>query len=359
MSTKQEIPNFRSLYPRLLSFGVSYGDMERISKTATDWPSFAREMADLAEHWEKSGDKACAGGWVETPRERWRRAVDYYHYAQLKLPDSLLKEGLRRSSRRCYEKLASRVTPPAVRVAVPFESVTLPGYLRINHHGAPCVILIGGLDSSKEVELHYFAEVFLKRGCSVFYFDGPGQGELYGRVSMAGGFAKAIASVISFLHSDSRIGSAPIGCFGVALGGYLACEAAASNPKIDACISLGGFFDSGVLPKLPPLARVMFLKAFGFSANDDIGEVAPFVTLKPLWGRMTVPLLLVHGTADHLVDMTQITAIENWARGPVETMILEGSEHVCSDRFSECLPRMGDWMTNWLMHKNNQSVAVI
>jgi hypothetical protein len=39
-------------------------------------------------------------------------------------------------------------------------------------------------------------------------------------------------------------------------------------------------------------------------------------------------------------------------------MVLEGSEHVCSDRFNECLPHMGDWMTAWLLHKN-KSVAVI
>jgi 2,6-dihydroxypseudooxynicotine hydrolase len=359
MSTKQEIPNFRSLYPRLLSFGVSYGDMERISRIATDWSSFAREMADLAEHWEKCGDKACTAGRVETPREQWRRAVDYYHYAQLRLPDSLLKESLRRSSRRCYQKLVSRVTPAPVRVEIHFQSVNLPGYLRVNHSGAPCVILIGGLDSSKEVELHYFAEVFLKRGCSVFYFDGPGQGELYGRASISGGFEKAIASVISFLHADSRIGSAPIGCFGVSFGGHLACRAAAAIPQISACISIGGFFDSRILAKLPPIAGAAVRKAFGMSSDDDLSELESHITLAPLHGEMKVPLLIVHGTNDHLVDMEQITEMQKWAHGPVETVILEGSEHVCSDRFNECLPRMGDWMTNWLMHRNSQSVAVI
>ena len=74
---------------------------------------------------------------------------------------------------------------------------------------------------------------------------------------------------------------------------------------------------------------------------------------------MRAPLLLVHGSADHLVNMEQIYAMRKWACGPVDTLIMEGAEHVCCDRFNECLPVMGDWMTNWLLHRNTQQVAVI
>ena len=220
------------------------------------------------------------------------------------------------------------------------------------------MILIGGLDSSKEVELHYFGEMFLRRSCSVFYFDGPGQGEMYGQITMTSGFERAVASVIDSLSSDPRVGNAPIGCFGVAVGGHLACRAAAFNPRIKACMSIGGFFDSGVLPKLPPLAATAFRKAFGLSIDDDLSELAPYLTLQDLQGQMRVPLLLVHGTADHLVDMGQITQMQNWACGPVDLMLMEESEHVCSDRFNECLPRMGDWMANWLLRKSRPLATV-
>jgi fermentation-respiration switch protein FrsA (DUF1100 family) len=66
---------------------------------------------------------------------------------------------------------------------------------------------------------------------------------------------------------------------------------------------------------------------------------------------MQAPLLIVHGTADHLVDMEQITALQNWACGPVDALVLEGAEHVCCDRFNECLPAMGDWMLSQLLYK--------
>lgn len=356
--SQSEKPNFAALYPRLVNFGVAYSDLERISLMANDWTSFSREMGNLAELWMRMADKGWKLGHLETPRVQWKRAADYYHYAQLKLPDSLLKESFRRTSRKCYEKVAALLDPPAVRCEIPFRSTYIPGYLRAKGPAAPCVILIGGLDSAKEVELHYFAETFLRRECSVFFFDGPGQGELYGKESLAWGFEDAIAAVIQFLRADPRVGAAALGCFGVALGGYYACQAAALNPEIEACISIGGFFDSRVLPRLPALAHSMFKTAFGFPADCNIAEIARYINLSPLQGQMKAPLLLVHGTADHLVDMEQITALRNWARGPVDTLIMEGSEHVCCDRFNECLPMMGDWMMSCLLRRKPESAPL-
>lgn len=357
MTEKQAI-NFRSLYPRLLSFGIGYGDLERISSSVTDWDSFARAMADLGEHWEKSADRSSDLGNLITPRQHWLRAAAYYHYAQLRVPDSVLKERLRVACRRCYRKFVSVSQSPIVRCDIPFDGILIPGYLRVNAPGAPCVILIGGLDSAKEVELHHFAEIFLARGCSVFYFDGPGQGELYKRALMTSGFEKAVSSVIDFLAVDPRVQASRFGCFGVSFGGHLACRSSALNPLISACITIGGFFDYRILEKLPPIAAETVKNAFGFSSSEDMSKLFPYVTLEPLKNKMEAPLLIVHGTTDHLVEMDQIHALQQWARGPVETIVLEGSEHVCSDRFNECLPVMGDWMASSLIQQN-ETLAVV
>jgi hypothetical protein len=200
--------NFHSLYPRLLSFGIGYGDLERITSRVNDWTSFSRAMADMGEHWEHLADKSYKSGSLETPRQQWLRAAAYYHYAQLRLHDSLLKENLRRRCRQVYAKYARLADPPVVRCEVPFQGMYLPGYLRSRRPGAPCVILIGGLDSAKEVELHHFAEVFLNRCCSVFYFDGPGQGEMYERSSMTVGFEKAGSSLSPTISAFGPAGSA-------------------------------------------------------------------------------------------------------------------------------------------------------
>lgn len=221
------------------------------------------------------------------------------------------------------------------------------------------MILIGDLDSAKEVELHYLAEMFLRRSCSVFYFDVPGQGELYGKGSIADGFDRALSSVIDFLRRDPRVGVTSIGSFGIGLGGHLACRAAAGDSRIDACISISGFFDSAILEKLPLAQQSRFLKIFGLSTQDAGPRLGRRASLAPLKGRMKAPLLLVHGTADPVVDIKQMRALQKWASGPVDTLVLEGAEHLCCDRFNECLPTIGDWMTNWLLHRNTQQVALI
>lgn len=357
MAEQNQEMNLRALYPRLLSFGIGYGDLERIRSRATDWTSFSGAMADLGEYWEQQADKAFRAGCLETPGQHWLRAAAYYHFAQLRLEDSPLKESLRRACRQAYGKYSRLADPPIIRCEIPFEGANIAGYLRTRKSG-PCVILIGGLDSAKEVELHCLAEIFLNRCCSVFYFDGPGQGELYKRSPLTSGFEKAVSSVIRFLTSDPRVQPGRFGCFGVSFGGYLACLSSAANPQISACVSMSGFFDHRILAKLPPFAKEIVRNAYGVCADADLNQLASLVSLEPHRGKMKSPLLIVHGTADHLVDSDQVEAVESWASGSVEKMVLEGSEHVCCDRFNQCLPYVGDWMTAWLMRKN-KSVAVV
>lgn len=344
---------------RLLNFGVSYSDLEKIRSASVDWISFSRAMGNLARQWKRSAEKAWKLGRLATPREQWKRAADYFHYAQLNLADSLLKKSFQRASRACYQRVAGLLDPPAIRCQVPFASGHLPGYLRLKRRGAACVILIGDLDSAKEVELHYLAEMFLSRSCSVFYFDGPGQGELYGKSSITGGFEHVVSNVIDFLRHDARVGVTSIGCFGIGLGAHLACRAAACDGRIDACISVSGFFDSRILERLPREEHPRFFKTFGLPADGNIAQLQPHLSLAPLQGQMKTPLLLVHGTADHLVEIDQIRALQKWVSGPVDMLLLEGAKHLCCERFHECLPAIGDWMTNWLLHRNTQQVTLI
>lgn len=351
--------SFPSFCFRLLNFGVSYSDLERIRSVSVDWVTFSRALGELAKQWKRSAEAAWKLGRVETPREQWKRAADYFHYSQLRLPDSFLKATFRRASRTCYERAAGLFDPPAIECRIPFRSAHIAGYLRIRRPGAPCVILIGGLDSAKEVELHYFADVFLRRSCSVFYCDGLGEGELSRRAPLGPEFEDVISAIIDFLRNHAAVGVTPIGCFGIDLGGHLACRAAACDSRIDACISVGGFFDSAVLHRWPAADHEKFLRAFGFREEDDVASLAHYLDLGPLEGRMKAPLLVVHGTSDHLVDATQVKALQQWACGPVDTLMFEGAEHLSCKRFNECLPMLGDWMTNWLLHKNRQEVALI
>ncbi|MBZ5508031.1 MAG: hypothetical protein LAO78_21420 [Acidobacteriia bacterium] len=119
------------------------------------------------------------------------------------------------------------------------------------------------------------------------------------------------------------------------------------------------FLTPRVLTRLPATARAALLEAYGLSSDDYLQDLAPMVSLASSHRQMKAPLLLVHGASDHPVDMDQVKAMQNWAGGHVDTVAFDGANHICTDRFIECVSRMCDWMTNWLIHKNTSSLAVI
>ena len=217
--------------------------------------------------------------------------------------------------------------------------------------GAPCVVLVNGLDSAKEVELARFAEGFLARGLSVFCFDGPGQGEGADGSTLEGA-APAVSAALDVLSREGEegaaLGDAPrFGLFGVSFGGHLACRIAALERRIEACVCLGGFFDGTILRRLPPPAMANLAKAYGLDPEAPLEDLFGRITLAPLAGLMDRPLLVVHGADDHLVDGSQVAALERWAPR-AEVLVYRPGEHVCTDRFAECLPRLWDWTADRL-----------
>jgi kynurenine formamidase/pimeloyl-ACP methyl ester carboxylesterase len=300
---------------RVLHFGVSYSDFRKAAE-AGDVASFSEALESMAAHYEATG--------YET------RAAVYYHYAQFKLRAGERKNALKASCRRSYAKAAGSLHPPVTRV----EGREFAGYLRSPISPTSCVVLINGLDSAKEVELHAFAEGFLRRGSAVFYWDTPLPLHRHSSV---------VSAVLDAL--TPQLGDISFGVFGVSFGGFLACHAAASDARIAACVSLGGFHDARIVKRLPPPALDNLRLAYGLSPDADVAVLDDVITLEPLRGRMQRPLLIVHGTNDHLVDASQVDALKAWGGPLAETLIYEGAEHVCTDRFSEALPAIWDWMT--------------
>jgi pimeloyl-ACP methyl ester carboxylesterase len=344
----QALPDLHRLYSRFLYFGIPYGDLQYAIQGADDWLSFEARLAETAAAREALGETAVASGRTQSAIEYFRSASTCFHFAQVRLKDWNQRSMFQAACRASYRKMARLLSPEVIPVDIPFRDGVLPGYVRQAEQDAPWVIVIGGVDSEKEVELHMFAEIFLRRGCSVCYFDGPGQGELLGRIPMSVPFEAAVAAVMDFLTTTFNAPMDGFGCFGVSFGGYLACRAAAADRRISACVNLGGFFDGSIFPGFPATAVDNLRRAFCLAPGEDIIHLAPSVTLEPLRSQLKAPLFIIHGGDDHLIGLEQIEALRDWTSGPVELWIMEGAEHVCTNRFQECLPRIGDWMTERL-----------
>ncbi len=159
-------------------------------------------------------------------------------------PDRIphLPAGARRSPQK-----ASTLRDPAVsRVAIPYEGTHAAGLLQRRTGGrgrpAPVVVLVNGLDSTKE---HMYTsghwQELAARGISCLMLDQPGTGEalrLQGLTARIDTEAWAGAAV-DWLLDPRRRRPARIGIVGWSLGGYYAPRAAAFEKRLRARASPG------------------------------------------------------------------------------------------------------------------------
>jgi len=316
-----------------------------------DWHSWSTRLAGLAERYSGLAQAEADQGHNRSASQLYRLASIYFHYAQVRLPLDKLREEYRRRSVCAFHRSIGQVSF-VERVEIPYGDSSLPGYFWPQQGEAPLVILVGGLDSAKEVELLSFAQTFSQRGLQCLLFDGPGQGEMLGRLALNFKFEEVLDPVVDF--AMRRCQAKTLGVFGVSLGGYLAARAAAANPTIAACVSLGGFFDTSPLQRLSSIGLNLLRASLRLPQHAHLPSTLETVSVEEAAPVFDRPLLVVHGTEDHLVDEAHISLFEKWTtHGASELKRVQGAEHVCTDRFNECLPLIGDWTAEQLFaHRN-------
>jgi kynurenine formamidase/alpha-beta hydrolase superfamily lysophospholipase len=331
---------------RLLHFGISFRDLRSAGASTTSWFEWCSALSALADHYAERAGTARLAGRRRTAAECGLRAAAYYHFAHFKTSPAARDAAV--AERRCvevYRGIADFLQPAAMPVVLRCGGVTVPAYFRCAAAGAPIVILLNGLDSCKEVELHRFGDLFLARGLNVLAVDAPGQGEGDGAAPLLPAFDAAVAPLLDLVE---RWNPSAVGVFGVSFGGHLAARAAALDSRIAACVSLGGFHDADVLARLPDGAAAAFRRAFRLGAHEPLASVAHLLSLESLRDRLDRPFLIVHGGNDHLVTRSQVERLVAWGGEHVTARIVEGAEHVCTDRFADVLPEIGDWMCDRL-----------
>src|SRR5690349_10844403 len=218
---------------RMLSDGVHFHDLMQLRAGIGEphawcdaWMAAASVHADV-------GHAALARGATLTAGEALARAALYCHFAQGYftdgLPDKKRAAELRKQS--LFREASPLLVPPLERVEIPFRGAVAPGYLRLPAGVVrpPCVILFGGLDSTKEDSLS-LSNLMVARGLATLAFDGPGQGEMFERMKLIPDFESAVSAAIDVVVQRAEIDAARIGVVGRSTGGHWACQAAAKDP---------------------------------------------------------------------------------------------------------------------------------
>jgi 2,6-dihydroxypseudooxynicotine hydrolase len=335
---------------RFLAEGVAWRDLEDLRARMEAGRDWAPAWTQTAQEAEARADRALDAGCRLTAGTELARASLHHFFAQFLLWDEPVAK--RAAYLRCadaFRRAAPLLDPPLERLDIPFRDTALPAYLRRppGVSRPPCVVLLGGLDTTKEEQL-VISTLCVQRGLATLAFDGPGQGETYDRMKLGPDFEQAVAAALDLVERRADVDPARVGIIGRSLGGHYAPRAAALDRRVKAAVAWGAMYDLKNWATMPALTRQGFAHATGAPSVEDARPFFEAVNLEGLAGRITCPLQIVHGGLDRITPAGNATRLAAEAQGPVEMLFWEDSVHCAHDRAHICRPAMADFVARHL-----------
>jgi pimeloyl-ACP methyl ester carboxylesterase len=202
--------------------------------------------------------------------------------------------------------------------------VKLRGW-RFRHSGAArgTVIYLHGSADNRTSGL-FVAERFTRRGYDVVVYDSRAHGESEGEACTYGYYEKAdLQRVIDAVESG------PVAVIGISLGGAVALQAAAIDPRIRTVVGVSTFSDLRTVAteRAPWFASAEEIEA-AFRAAESIAkfrvdEVSPMASA----ARIRIPVLLVHGQDDRETPAAHSQRVLGALPGPKRLILVPGAGH--------------------------------
>ncbi len=340
--------------PRFLANGVDYNDLQRIIARMNKWDDWCRVWSEMGAEHEVLAQAAMAVGHRLTAAHAYVRSSIYYHFGQMIFyTDYAQKNAAHQKKVECYTKAAPLLQPPAERLEIPYENTSLPAYLRLPDGEGPhsCVILVCGLDSVKEQELHWEEEL-VHRGIATLSFDGPGQGEMWFRMKMRADYESSVSALIDYLRSRKEIDGERIGLLGHSMGGYFGARAAARDHRLAAAVLIAGFLALRPWDEMSAFLRAGLKHIFGADTEAGARERASELTLEKLAGDILCPLLIVHGAKDTLIPVEEAHRLKAAVTCPAELLIYPEGNHSCNNIVYKVQPAVADWLADRLVKRS-------
>jgi len=337
--------------PRLVADGVDINDILSVHSVATNWPEWSKAWSEIGNRYYLLAKEMQSEGHDISAGETLIRASLAYHCSQIVAFHSQEdKKAMQALKAKTYQKAAPLLAPPLERIEVSFKNHKIPGYLRLPRsleNLAACVLLVPGLDSTKE-DFHTIGNICVKRGLACFSFDGPGQGEFRQHLPLAEGYEECIQAIFDAISSHPKIDPLRIGTLGRSLGGYFVMRAAAKNPQIAATVVFGGAFDLEDFSTMPKMIRDGFCYATGGKTDSEARTLMGASSLIDCIDKVKKPVLIVHGKLDAIFNWKQAIKLSNSLPG-VSTLVMDDNGvHCCHNNAFQYRTKMIDWLANVL-----------
>jgi dipeptidyl aminopeptidase/acylaminoacyl peptidase len=342
--------------PRFVTNGVALSDFEDVTAPISSWDDWCAAWSTRAAVHETMGHEALTREKFLSAGEHLQRAGLYYHFGKfLFVHDLGQMKAAHMKAVACRNLALPHLRPPGERVEMPYQGKWLAGILRkpilhkaLGAERPPVVVFACGLDSCKE-ETDAYEQPFLARGIATLVFDGPGQGEGEYDFAIRGDYEVAATAVLDYVERRRDLNPARIAMAGISLGGYYAPRAAAFDPRIKACLALGGPYDwADCWDGLPDLTREAFRVRSKCATLEDARRHAATLTLRDVARRITCPIYIMNGRQDRIVPATDAERLAREVSGPVTLNIIEDGNHIANNRAYRWRTQSADWMAEQL-----------
>ena len=327
-----------------------------------DKESWHREWMAVADFNHKRGDDERALGHVQTAKNCWLRAADYYRQAEFWLdPHEPRRLATFELMEACSKKFIAHLHPAGEAVEVPYENgKTLCAYFvraPFDTGRQPCLISMGGLDSIKDEMWFMQAHGALQRGISVLMIDGPGQGGTLRRhkIPTRPDYEVPVGMCIDYLLTRGDVDPKRIAVCGSSLGGYYAARAGCYEHRLAAAISHGAIWsihelwanateDHGLADHIKWV--------FGAATMKEAATKSVPFTLEGHLDNMKCPYLIVHGGFD-VLGVSSAQKVHDYAKAKGVDVALRfvteeetGAEHCQHDNATIGQELMADWLAD-------------
>lgn len=354
-------------YRRWLSMIDDIDELKEIvgrleSTTDDSWVPIWGEAGRKAE---AEGDRLEAAGDFVAARKAHLLAKTWYAIGRFPGEITPLKAGISADCARAYRKATAHLDPPLEVIDVECEGRRIRTHFRApkTDKPVPGVLIMCGSDVFKE-DRGWAGELALEAGLASLVMDAPGTGE--NPFPWEPESVKAWIAAVDALRARPDVSTDRVGAFGISRGGYSVMQLAGSAPeKIGAVVAIAGhpfgyrmsdeeletyvaarnrrsayrFGAPGGPPSFPEWSVEIERAIFDRWALSALGLVE----------RITMPVLMVNGDADHLAPIGNIHyMLESGPVGMRSARVYPGAGHCAFEHQPDWGPASFRWLVNQL-----------
>ncbi|MDQ4069349.1 MAG: alpha/beta hydrolase [Actinomycetota bacterium] len=342
---------------------TALGDFLRVERAIKKYNDIAREYSNAAKFRQARAEDMEKQGRLVSARESFYIASILYGQAQWPIAEKTRQnEELERRKNYSYAKYCEYADHITRQAEVPYKGNHIPGWLHLPPNykegdKVPCVIAIGGMDSTKEISVALVGDNFQSRGIATFLFDGPGQysSAMRGIYIDEEGFYDAGRAVYDWLSQQPEIDLDKIAVRGVSMGSIWGTQVASVIPNVKACMVAYPSYEKGedtAYNMYSPSFKLRFMFMSNYSDEAEFDRFIQGINSDGLGEKVTFPYLVVGGEDDDFASIESTFAVMNDVKAPKELLLYKAEGHTLHSRPSSYLgPNEWAYMADWTVDR--------